>query len=39
MSGLDLLRLAMLNDCGIHHFIRDGDHGKVFLGELMAFAT
>ena len=37
--GLDLLRLALLNDDGSSHFIGDVDNGKVFLGELLAFAV
>ena len=36
--GLDLLRLALLNDSGSKHFISDVDSGKAFLGELLAFA-
>ena len=37
--GLDLLRLALLNDAGSRHFISDPDNGKVFLGELLAYAV
>lgn len=39
IAGLDLLRLALLNDHGSSHFIGDADNGKVFLGELLAFAV
>ena len=37
--GLDFLRLALLNECGCKHFVGDEDSGKVFLGELLAFAV
>jgi len=37
-QGLDLLRLALLNDSGSKYFISDVDSGKAFLGELLAFA-
>ena len=37
-QGLDLLRLALLNDSGSNYFISDVDSGKAFLGELLAFA-
>ena len=36
--GLDVLRLALLNECGCRYFVGDEDSGKVFLGELLAFA-
>lgn len=38
LLGLDLLRLALLNNSGSKHFISDVDSGKAFLGELLAFA-
>ena len=37
--GLDLLRLALLSENGLKFFFGDPDNGKVFLGELFAFAV
>ena len=37
--GLDLLRLSLLHKSGNAHFTGDEDSGKVFLGELIAFAV
>jgi phospholipase A-2-activating protein len=37
--GLDILRLALLNKSGCKHFVGDEDSGKVFVGELLAFAV
>lgn len=37
--GLDLLRLALLSENGQDYFFGDPDNGKVFLGELFAFAV
>ena len=38
-TGLDILRLALLNKSGCKHFVGDEDSGKVFVGELLAFAV
>lgn len=38
-SGLDILRLALLSENGLKFFFGDSDNGKVFLGELFAFAV
>ena len=39
LTGLDILRLALLNKSGCKHFVGDEDSGKVFVGELLAFAV
>lgn len=38
-AGLDILRLALLNESGCKYFLGDEDSGKVFLGELLALAV
>ena len=37
--GIDILRLALLNQSGSKYFVGDDDSGKVFLGELLALAV